>query len=91
MGVDQLPPSMVELYTLDNANDEERPLGHNATLTSHDEFVQGYIGSRWIIGIRDIAFSDFIFVTVKCFPTKIDWGCLMTTVHRVSMLVHKSL
>ena len=59
---------------------------HAAALTFHDEFVQKYIGSRWNIGIRDITFSDFIIVTVKCFPT-IYWGCVMTTVYRVSMMV----
>ena len=50
-----------------------------------------YIGSRWIIGIRDITFSNFIIVTVKYFPTTIDWGWVLTTVHRVSMVAHRSL
>ena len=30
-----------------------------------------YIDSRWIIGIRDITFSNFIIVTVKCFPQQL--------------------
>ena len=33
--------------------------GHFAALTFYDEFVQKYIGDRWIIGIRDITFSNF--------------------------------
>ena len=85
MGVDQLPSPTVRLLTLYDANNDKRPSRHVATLTFCDEFVQKYIGSRWIIGIRDITFSNFIIVTVKCFPT-IDWGCVMTTVHRVSIL-----
>ena len=43
MGVDQLPSSTVELYTLDNANDDKRLSGHTAALTFHDEFVHKYI------------------------------------------------
>ena len=77
MGVDQLPSSTVRLYTLDNASNDKRPSRHIAALTFH-ELVQKFIGSRWIIGIRDITFSNIIIVTVKCFPTTIDWGCVMT-------------
>ena len=63
MGVDQLP-STVRLYTLGNANDDKRPSGHIAALTFQDEFVQKYIGSRWIIGIRDIPLSNLIIVII---------------------------
>ena len=49
--------------------DQLRPSGHIAALTFHDEFVHKYIGNRCI---RDITFSNFIIVTVKCFPTTID-------------------
>ena len=90
MEVNQLPSSTVRLLTLKNASNDKRPSRHIATLIFH-EFVQKYIGSRWIVGIRDITFSNFIIVTVKCFCTTIDWGCVMTTVHRVSMMVHRSL
>ena len=90
MGVDQLPSSTVRLWTLDNASNDKRPSRHIAALTCH-ELVQKYIGSRWIISIRDITFGNFIIVTVKCLFTTIDRGCVMTTVHRVSMMVHRSL
>ena len=81
MGVDQLPSSTVGLQTLDNANGDKRPSGHIAALTFHDEFVHKYIGSSWIIGICDITLRNLIIDTVKCFPTTIDWGCVMTTAH----------
>ena len=55
-----------ESISLDNANDDKRPLGHITALTFHDDFVQKDIGSRWIIGIRDITFSNFVIVTGKC-------------------------
>ena len=60
MGVDQLPSSTVGLQTLDYANDDKRRSGHIAAFTFHDEFVQRYIGSRWIIGNRDITFNNLI-------------------------------